>query len=111
MKLYLFFFFICFALFTYSSIKTMIFDKKNYRIYLFYYLVVYVLLLTSPIYIFYFKSITLGILEVLISLFLSTILAYRLVKKDGINLYYTIWHLFLLYFTFCYLLAINLSIR
>ncbi len=99
--------FLLFSIFTFFSISENKYLKNNY---LFFYISIYIFIITIPIYFYNFESVILSTIFSVICFYFTSILTYYVYKHKK---YYAILLLpfnFFNYYTFCYLLALSLNL-
>lgn len=109
MIIYMIFYILIFTPFIFFSLTNIFEFKEINRSYLFYFLSLLILGYSLPLFFFYFENYIIATLISLLLLGLLTITSYKFYKKSEFSLLYTLPALHFTYYTFCYILAINLT--
>ncbi|MFI3260428.1 MAG: hypothetical protein R3Y13_01795 [bacterium] len=109
MNLYIFFYVIIFTTFVFFTLVNLFESKKFDKTDIFYLISSIILSYLLPIFFFKYQNYVISSLIILIILGLITILSFKLYKFNISTSLYCIPAWMLTYYTFCYILAINLT--
>lgn len=108
MKIYLLFYIIIFTPFLFFSLEKTFFKNHIDETNAFYLLSIIILNFSLPIFFFIFKSYSLASLLALLDFGFVVMLAQRIFKNNLSSLFYLVPTIGFYYYTFCFMLAVNL---